>query len=115
MAISNSTIWQVETSDTFSGWLNNTNLSANALNNVVLTSDTSPANSTQFSGNNYVATIGTVTHNGNLSLYTLVANVITTSSNNLTFQSTAVILDATSSLRSKGSITSNGAVIVANT
>lgn len=115
MAISNSVIWQVNTASTFSGWLNNTNLSANALNNVALTSDTSPANSSQFSGNNYVATIGTVTHNGTLVLYTLNANVITTSSNNLTFQSSAIVLDAASSLTSKGPITSNGAVSVGNT
>jgi len=115
VAINSNTIWQVNTGSTFSGWLNNTNLSANALNNVVLTSDTSIANSTQFGGNNYVATVGTVTHNGNIALYTLVANVITTSSGNLTFQSTAVILDSTSSLKSKGPITSNGAVTVSNT
>lgn len=114
MAISSNTIWQVNTGSTFSGWLADTNLAANALNNVVLTSDTSPANSSQFSGNNYVATIGSVTHNGNLAVYTLVANVITTTSNNLTFQSSAIVLDSASSLRSKGPITSNGAVTVSN-
>lgn len=114
MAISNSVIWQVNTSSTFSGWLNDTNLAANALNNVVLTSDTSLANSTQFSGNNYVATIGTVTHNGNLSVYTLAANIITTSSNNLTFQGTPIVLDAASSLTSKGPVVSNGMLTVAN-
>jgi|SRR6185312_186844 len=114
MAISSNTLWTVNTASTFSGWLNNTNLSANALNNVALTSDTSPANATQFSGNNYVATIGTVTHNGAIVVYTLNANTITTSSNALTFQSTAVVLDAASSLTSKGSIVSNGAVSVGN-
>lgn len=114
MAISNSVLWQVNTASTFSGWLNNTNLSANALNNVVLSSDTSPANSTQFSGNNYIATIGTVTHNGTISTWTLVANTITSSSNALTFQGSAVVLDVSSSLTSKGPITSNGAVSVGN-
>lgn len=114
MAISSNTIWQVNTASTFSGWLNETNLSANALNNVVLTSDKSPANNAQFAGNNYVATIGSVTHNGNLAVYTLIANTITTSSNNLTFQSAAIVLDSASSLRSKGPVTSNGLLTVSN-
>lgn len=114
MAISSNTLWTVNTSSTFSGWLNNTNLSANALNNVVLTSDTSPANATQFSGSNYIPTIGTVTHNGTMAVYTLSANVITSASNTLTFQGTAVTLDALSSLTVKGPVNSNGLLTIAN-
>lgn len=115
MAISSNVVWQVTpANNTFSGWMNNTNLSANALNNVVLTSDTSPANTSQFAGNNYVATIGTVTHNGNLVVWTLNANAITTSSNTLTFRSSAVVLDSASSLTSKGPVTSNGVLTIGN-
>lgn len=114
MAISSNTLWTVNTSSTFSGWLNNTNLSANALNNVVLTSDTSPANATQFSGSNYIPTIGTVTHNGTMVVYTLSANVITSASNTLTFQGTAVTFDALSSLTVKGPVNSNGLLTIAN-
>lgn len=114
MAVNSNTIWQVNTASTFSGWLNETNLAASALNTVALTSDKPNANGTPFSSNNYVATIGTVTHNGNLAVYTLTANAITASSNSLTFQSVAVVLDSASSLRSKGAITCNGVLTVAN-
>lgn len=105
--ISNSEISQVTTAATFSGWLNQTNMSAAALTSVVLTADTGNV-SDPFSGANSIPTTGTVTHHGTMVIDTVVANSISSVTGNLNFSTTTLNLDSASAIVNAGTTTLNG-------
>lgn len=113
MAISANTIAQVGTGTTFSGWLNQTNLLANAATTVMLTAD----NGGPFGGANAMPTSGTVTHNGAIianSISTLYLSGVGGAAN---ISSTTLNLDATSPINSNSTITAvtvTGGTIAAN-
>lgn len=104
MALANTIIAQINTSATFSGWLQNTNEAANALSSVVLTSDAG-----NFGGSNTVPTTGNVTHNGVMTVTSLVANSLAAKGAALTFVGSDVVIDSASTLNVVGDLVANGA------
>lgn len=101
MAISANTIAQVGTGATFSGWLNQTNLLANAVTQVVLTAD----NGGSFGGANTLPTSGTVTHNGAFIANSISALYFTGVGGSANISSTTLNLDSSSPIVSNSTVT----------